>query len=145
MVHEVMLFGQLPATAVEEARNAAILVAPPFTQENIATTPYPALSTYERTGMLACTSIVWREELIDMASRVVPPNTGLIAAIGGAADKVAADAHYRLSELEGSSRCVGGLRRTQQQELETTRVTMRVNTDLGDYARAALQAIYDQA
>lgn len=48
-----MISVELPPEAIRDARNAASMVAPPFTQESIATTPYPSLSDYERTGVLA--------------------------------------------------------------------------------------------
>lgn len=76
-----------------------------------------------------------------MAAAAKLPNIGLIAAIGGAADKVVIDGGYRISQLEQSSKQIGGLRRSQQRELATTRVTEQVNRELGDVARAALQAI----
>lgn len=136
---------ELSPAAIDEARNVAVLDDPPFTQEHIAATSYWALSPSERAGVLACTSIVWREEVVGLAQQVEPPNIGLIAAIGGAADMLTIGGVNRINELRQSSRRLGGLSPAEQDELTATSVMVQVNSELGAVARTALETIEDRA
>jgi hypothetical protein len=125
---------------LDELLNDALLVAPPFTYDSIAKKPYHKLSAYERSGVFACTSIVWRQELISAAQQVEPPNVALIAAIGGSAYRKATDGRYRIDEISGPD-ASRKLSAHQTSEIARIEVEVEANQILSDAADAALAAV----
>lgn len=121
------------------ARTTATLTAPYGQEGRLVGKPYHALSHYERSSIL-CSPIDWQTRLVELASRVEPPNTSLIAAIGGAADKLAFEAQYSADEIRQSAGRFG-LSANKQSEIARLEMQVQANQGLSEVAIVTLEAI----